>query len=93
MPETAESDKSDPKNSHENLEQWWESEPGVTLTRSDWSVILETLAESASMDDLGDHIDQMAAKEKTRIIAEVEEQADIEPPASLTRAEYQEGSQ
>lgn len=74
----------------DDLDEWWSSEPDITLSRSDWSVILETLSESAAHDDCGDHIDQMAAKEKRKIIAKAKDQATVEPPIELTRARYQE---
>lgn len=73
-----------------DLDEWWDSTPDIDLSRSDWSVILETLSESARMDECGDHIDQLAAREKNKIVAKAKNQDEIEPPIELTRKHYQE---
>lgn len=81
--------KSGDETEHESLDEWWSSSPVVDLSRSDWSIILETLNEQAAMDEMGDHIDQMSARERREIMERIQNQAQIEPSPELTRQEYQ----
>ena len=69
----------------DSLEQWWEKEVAVGLTRAEWSQVVEALVEQAEIDEVGDHIDQMAAEARRDIVQRISPQVNTDAPGDLLK--------